>query len=105
MGFAGAELEQSSTLEETARILTQFGRALGAGFIYIGPRFRQIVPMWIHRLDEANLLAPPPSFNFLLAIDRCVGIDKALVIDEAREVVAASEAGHEFVFVFENTSP
>jgi hypothetical protein len=79
------------------------GRASRIGFVYIGPRFRQIVPVWIHRFDQANLLASTPSLDFFLAIDRRVGIDEAFVIDEAGEVVTAREAGDEFVFVLEGT--
>lgn len=73
-------------------------------FIHIGPRFGQIVPVWIHRFDQVKFLASTPSLNFLFAIDGGVGIDEAFVIDEAREVVATGEAGDEFVFVFEDAT-
>jgi hypothetical protein len=58
----------------------------------------------IHRFDQADLLASAPSFDFLLAIDGRVGIDEAFVINQAREVVAAGEAGHEFVFMLEDSA-
>jgi isoaspartyl peptidase/L-asparaginase-like protein (Ntn-hydrolase superfamily) len=51
-----------------------------------------------------KFLTSTPTLNFLLAIDGGVGIDEAFAIDEAREVVAAGEAGHEFVFVFKDAT-
>jgi hypothetical protein len=55
--------------------------------------------MRIGRFDEANFLTSPPAFDFLLAIDRRVGIDEAFVINQSREVITAGETRHELVFV------
>jgi hypothetical protein len=55
----------------------------------------------VHGLDEVNLFATAPSFDFLLPKDRGVGIDEFLVINETVKVIAAGEAGNEFVLVLE----
>ena len=46
------------------------------GFVNVLPVFREVVPTGIHRFDEFNLLAPSPTLDFFLAIDRCVWVEK-----------------------------
>jgi hypothetical protein len=72
--------------------------------IDFAPSLRQVVPMRVHRLDESYLLAAPRSLDFFLAIDRRIGIEKALEVSESRQIIAAGETGNQFVFVLKDTA-
>ncbi len=58
--------------------------------------------MRIHGFDQANLFASTPSLDFFFAGDGGVGINEALIVDQAREVVAARESWDELVLVLED---
>ncbi len=67
------------------RLLAQGGRCIW--LVYVGPPRGQVIPLWVHRFDQANLLAATPRFNFLFAIDGSVRIDEFLVVDIANQKV------------------
>src|SRR5204862_2108487 len=46
------------------------------------PRVDQIPPRWIDRLDQRDLLLPPPPFQHLLARDRRMHVVGVLGVDE-----------------------
>src|SRR5258707_15829222 len=71
--------------------------------VFIAPVFRQVIPARIHRFDELYLFAAPPAFDFLFTIDRGVGIEEGLIVDESSQVVAAGESGGEFVLMLPDT--
>ena len=72
---------------------------VGRGLVLIPPIFSQIIPSWIYGFDQPRLLASPPTLNFLFAIDRGIGADKPLVVDQLSQVVAARKAGDQFVLM------
>src|ERR1700732_2047067 len=53
------------------------------GLIFIAPVLRQVLPARIHGFDEPYLLAAPPAFDFLFAINRGIGMKEAFVINKA----------------------
>ena len=58
--------------------------------------------MRVHGLNQANLFAAAPAFDLFLAINRSIWIGERLVIDKAREIVAAGKSRTQFVLVLEH---
>ena len=63
------------------------------------PQSFQVLPSRIYGFDQLDFLAAPPAFDFLFAGYCSIGIEKALVMDELRQVVTAREARYQFVLV------
>jgi hypothetical protein len=74
------------------------------GLVDVSPSLRQIVPVRIHRLNEFNLLAPPPALNLLFAIDRNIRIEKALEVNQPSQVIPAGKAVNDFVLMLPDAS-
>ena len=68
------------------------------------PALRQVTPKRIDGLDQANLLAPPPSFDFFLARNRRIRVDERFVMRKSGEVIATRESWHQFVLVLKDAA-
>jgi hypothetical protein len=61
------------------------------------------MPVRIHGLDQANLLAATPSLDFLFPCNGRIRIYESLVIDQPGQVVTACESANELILVLKNT--
>src|SRR5207253_499784 len=86
-----------SRVRDLARILFSIVR-----LVHFGPMLGQVVPVRVHGLNQANLFAAAPAFDLFLAINRSIWIGERLVIDKAREIVAAGKSRAQFVLVLEH---
>src|SRR6266704_7019916 len=86
-----------SRVRDLARILFSIVR-----LVHFGPMLGQVVPVRVHGLNQANLFAAAPAFDLFLAINRIIWIGERLVIDKAREIVAAGKSRNQFVLVLEH---
>ncbi len=81
------------------------GEALAGGLLSgaeVGvPRGAEVFPSWIAGLDEGDFFGAGPAFEFLLPVDGIADLNKAFEPDEARAVVARSEAGMFLLLVLE----
>jgi hypothetical protein len=57
------------------------------------PLLTQVLPLWIDRNDQCNLLNPQQTFNLLLALNRVTDILEALKVNQAVELVLRCETG------------
>jgi hypothetical protein len=64
----------------------------------------QVFPLGICGLDQRLLLLAAPALNLFLASDGRADITEGLEVNEAADVVAAGEAGHEFARVLEKAA-
>ena len=55
------------------------------------PLLTQVLPLWIDRNDQRNLLNPQQTFNLLLALNRVTDILEALNVNQAASLYFAAK--------------
>jgi hypothetical protein len=71
--------------------------------IRLRPTIRQVMRMRIHRLNQANLLAPASAFDFFFSVDGFAGMRKTFVVDRPSKVVAPGESRDQLVLMFKDS--
>ena len=66
------------------------------------PIFRQVLPAWIHLLDERDLFLTMPSFNLLFTCDGFENIVKSLVVNQTDALVGFRESFNLECFVLKD---
>ena len=74
-------------------------RRHGTSFI---PLFGQVLPCWIERLDQIDLLAAAPALDLLLSRNCVTNLAKLLIVDQSRDVVSFGKAVDKLMFVLIN---
>ena len=65
----------------------------------------QVVPVRVHRLDQADFPVPPPGLDLLLAPDRAVHAEAVLIPDKAIDAIARREPRRRAVLVGTDPRP
>src|SRR5262249_18503427 len=60
---------------------------------FFPPSFSQVLPLWIHRLDQSNLLFASPALDFLFPTNRRPHVREDFVIDQLVDIILAGEPG------------
>jgi hypothetical protein len=89
---------------EAGKDLARIGRDSVDRLICVLPFCRQVMPMRIHALNQIDLFAATPAFDFFLA-DNCIArISEHFVIHQSCQVIATGEAGREFALVLKDSA-
>ena len=68
---------------------------------FLSPAFSQVLPFWIHRLDQRNLLFARPSFDLFFPANSGADVAERFVIDQSVNVVPAGEPKSLFALVLQ----
>src|SRR3989304_7601 len=68
------------------------GRGGAKGLDFPSPHLAQVFPVWVQGRYQRNLLAPDPSFDLFLTLNRHPHIRRRFVVDKSRQLVSLREA-------------